>query len=739
MIGNIFVIQQQHRYRVFLVQWLVVFLICFCTNCFPASASEPVVKKVRFRAGAAAVDITPIKFPVIVNGYFRERVAQRATDRIMSRALVLDDGKTRLAIVVVDSLMIRRELLDVAKQMASEATGIPVDRMMISSTHSHSAPSAMGCLGSRADVAYQKILPRQIASSIIEAFENLKDAKVGWGTIQDYEHNHCRRWIFRSDKIQRSPFGDQDVRAMMHPGHMSRSHVGPSGPADFELSLLSVQSLDGRPIAVLGNYANHYYGSTPISGDFCGRFGVQFGKLIGVKKQGLQYVGMMSQGTSGDSMWMDYSQPSVPTRDLEKYTLEVCRVAYKAYQKIEYHDWVSLAMAETKLKLRHRIPDEKRLKWARGVIAKLDDRRPRLRPEIYAWEQVYLHEEPDVELKLQAIRIGGLGMTSIPNEVYGITGLKLKMQSPLQPTFNIELANGAQGYIPPPEQHALGGYTTWAARTAGLEVEAEPKIVSALLLLLEKVADKPRRAILASSSAYSKLVLASQPVSYWRLSEMSGSRAIDVTGNNEGEYEKGVAFYLPGFVDSDHPNIPASRAVHFAGGRMKGSVKNLGERYSVELWFWNGMQEDVRAVTGYFFSRGAEGDCHAAGDHLGIGGTHLKSIHAGKLIFFNGNKENQVLAGRTSIRLKSWNHVVLIRDGKKVVVYLNGNKKPDITGEMAVSRLSGKELIFLGGRNDGFAPFEGKLSEVAVYNRALSADEIESHFKSARTPPQRRE
>jgi len=45
-------------------------------------------------------------------------------------------------------------------------------------------------------------------------------------------------------------------------------------------------------------------------------------------------------------------------------------------------------------------------------------------------------------------------------------------------TMNIELANGSEGYIPPPEQHMLGGYTSWPARTAALEFQAEPKIVA---------------------------------------------------------------------------------------------------------------------------------------------------------------------------------------------------------------------------------------------------------------------
>jgi hypothetical protein len=71
-------------------------------------------------------------------------------------------------------------------------------------------------------------------------------------------------------------------------------------------------------------------------------------------------------------------------------------------------------------------------------------------------------------------------------------------QSPLQPLINFELANGAEGYIPPPEQHYLGGYTTWPARTAGLEVNAEPKIVEALLTLLEQISGGQKRRPLAS-------------------------------------------------------------------------------------------------------------------------------------------------------------------------------------------------------------------------------------------------
>ena len=111
-----------------------------------------------FRAGAFAQDITPTQFPVIVNGGFTEVIATKANDTLHARAIVLEDGKEKIAIVVVDSCMLPRELLDDAKDRASKLTGIRTDRMLISATHTHSAPSSMGCLGSDADANYVKIL-----------------------------------------------------------------------------------------------------------------------------------------------------------------------------------------------------------------------------------------------------------------------------------------------------------------------------------------------------------------------------------------------------------------------------------------------------------------------------------------------------------------------------------------------------------------------------------------------------
>jgi len=686
-----------------------------------------------FRAGAAAVDISPTTFPVIVSGMFLEREATRLGDPVMSRALVLDDGQTRLAIVVVDSLMLSRELLDETKELAAEQTGIPTTRMLISATHTHSAPSAMGALGSRADPGYQRMLPSRIAKSIEIAAGRLQPARIGWAVVQDSRHNHCRRWIFRPDRLQESPFGERNVRAHMHPPHQSPDHVGPAGPADTDLTLLSLQTQAGQPLAVLANYAMHYFGSAPISADFCGRFGGSLAKQIDAQPTELPFVGIMSQGTSGDSMWPDYSRPRRKIT-IEEYTNEVAKVAGAAYRTIEYHDWVPLGMAEASLKLRRRTPDAARLQWAKAVLDQMKQEQPRSKDEVYSREQLYLHDQPQVEIKLQAVQIGELGITAIPNEVYGITGLKLKAQSPLAPTFNIELANGAQGYIPPPEQHALGGYTTWPARSAGLEISAEPRIVETLLQLLETVSGKPRQPAADPVHRYAAAVLSSRPSAYWRLGEMAGTRAADAVGEQHGSYEPGVAFFLPG---PDAPGFAAgsrgNRAAHFAGGSVKVPQIEPCETYSVEFWFWNGLPNEARAVTGLLFSWGTGEQTQVAGTRLGIGGS-ADQMQAGRLFVATDGDADAALWGSTTIPVRTWQHVVLVRSGRTIRVHLNGNPEPELSGELKRSDTLGPRGIVLGGTAGTVvseAHLEGKLDEVAYYERALQPEELRAHFLAA--------
>lgn len=362
--------------------------------------------------------------------------------------------------------------------------------------------------------------------------------------------------------------------------------------------------------------------------------------------------------------------------------------------------------------------------------------------EVYALEQLLIAAEPERELKLQAARIGDLGLTALPNEVYAITGLKLKAQSPLRSTFNVELANGADGYIPPPEQHVLGGYTTWAARTAGLEAQAEPRIVEAVLGLLERVAGAKRRPVAETHGAYAQTVLASGPRAYWRLNEINPPVAGDASPHGNGaRYEPGVALYLPGAQTaadavSAVPESPSAfsgaqinRAPHFAGGRVVAKLPSVGGTYSVSVWLWNGLPADARPVAGHVFSRGRD-DSTAGGEHLGITGSAAGPA-AGRLTFAQGTAAYGSMIGRTVLGLRRWHHVVLVRDGATVRVHLDGRPEAEIEATVEMFGNDPATMVFVGGRADRADGFEGRLDEVAIFDRALSAAEISAQFRAS--------
>ena len=441
------------------------------------------------RAGAFAIDITPQEFPVIVNGGMRERKTSDVVDPLHARCLVLDDGTAKIAIAVVDNTVIPNELMDEAKRLTAKATGIPAKRIMISVTHSHSTPSVYGALGSGENEGYKKYLPGRICQGIQTAQENLAPARIGWAVGTDPTNVFCRRFIMKPGTAGTNPFGgSRNDQAQMNPGYQNPNAVRRTGPADPAVSILSVQTPDGRPIALLGNYSTHYAGAPPLSDDYFGVFARRIAELIGAQEVSPPFVGIMSNGTSGDANCCDFVNPA---RKYDRFTVgeDTAQAAFKAYKTIRYYDWVPLVMEESVLVLDVRMPGDEELVLAKEAVAKLGDKLPATIPEVYAREAVILSELPSTRpVKLQAIRIGELGIATFPNEVYGVTGLEIKEKSPLKPTFNISLANGYAGYLPPPDQFPLGGYTTWRARSSCLEVNAEPKIKAEIFALLNKVA-----------------------------------------------------------------------------------------------------------------------------------------------------------------------------------------------------------------------------------------------------------
>jgi len=293
--------------------------------------------------------------------------------------------------------------------------------------------------------------------------------------------------------IPPNPFGETGDKVRMNPPRGSPDLIRPAGPTDPDVSVLSIRTQEGRPLALLANYSLHYVGDVPperISADYFGEFARQIKERLFPSGGGEAFAGILSNGTSGDVNNINFQNPEPKPEifgKIRQVAGSVADAAFEAYRRIEHRRQIRLAMAEREIKLRVRKPTEAQLRFAKAALAAPDEKDLPQRAKPYARRAIRLHEGPDtIDVKLQALRIGELGIVAIPFEVFTETGLEIKKRSPLQPVFTMELANGATGYLPTPEQHALGGYETWLG-TNRVEINASRRITETVLELLRGV------------------------------------------------------------------------------------------------------------------------------------------------------------------------------------------------------------------------------------------------------------
>jgi neutral ceramidase len=454
------------------------------------AGSQPI-----FQAGAAMSNITPPLDEPIVGGW-NSPPATHVHDELYAKCLVLDDGRTRLAFVVCDSLGIAREVCDAAKAIIFEKTGIVQTNIMIAATHTHSSISATGSNRLVPDEKlrpYQQFLVRRIADGVRRAVNNLEPARIGWGAAREATQVFNRRYVMKPGTPTPNPFGGQD-QVVMNPGRGNPNILKAAGPTDPEVAFLSVRSVNGRPIALLANYSLHYVGPGQggvISADYFGVFADRIRRYLGADRTDPPFVGILSNGTSGDINninWLEKPKTRyAPYEKMREVAELVAKAVYDAHQKIEFHDWVALGAMQDELTLAVRKPTKDQVAYAHRILEKPDAAKPYHRHEqVYARRTLRMHESPEtVPVVLQAFHIGDLGICAIPFEVFVEIGLEIKAKSPFDETFTISHANGSYGYLPTVGQHALGGYETWLG-TNTVEIQAAPKIVRSLMNMLDR-------------------------------------------------------------------------------------------------------------------------------------------------------------------------------------------------------------------------------------------------------------
>ncbi|MDF1741612.1 MAG: LamG domain-containing protein [Verrucomicrobiales bacterium] len=688
-----------------------------------------------FKAGSAITDVTPKTLPVLVNGSMVSRSVDKVKTPVSARSLAFTDEKETIVLVVVDSCMVPRDLCDKAKGLAAAKADIKPENILISATHTHTAPSCMGALGTDADPAYVLFLTKKLVDAILTPLKEMKPAQIGWGEIDAGEYTALRRWVIHPDHVQEDPFGNPTVRANMHAGRDREISVGKTGPEDPMLSLISIQSTDGEPIGLLSNFSMHYYGDRDISADYFGLFSNGLQDRIAQGKEG--FVAMMSHGCSGDIWRQDYEKSTErdPDSTIENFSEGMIDLGMSAYESIQYHRPESIAMMETRMTLDYRTPDKQLLQWSQKIVEELGENLPKTKEEIYAREQVILHEKQNTEIVVQALRLGEkISITTTPNETYAITGLKIKGASPTEHTMVIELANGGDGYIPPPEQHLIGGYNTWAARSAGLEVTAEPKIVETSLAMLEDLTGKGRMNTAQEHGPAAEYTLSLNPTAYWRLDEFTGPRALDSSGNGlDALFEPQTLFYLQGPHHSAFSKGEKNRAVHVADARISARIPDLTDRnYTISMWFWSGSAPGKIDKTEWLFSRGRNFADRNSGDHVGLidsadGKRYL--VYEGKGFLRNPIGDPGRPESLFPVERWKWHHLAVAREGDTSHIFLDGVHLIAQTKNTAEE--GHPDTFFFGGPCTNKDFFEGRLDEIAVFDRAISSDKIKQIYKKA--------
>jgi neutral ceramidase len=444
-----------------------------------------------FRAGAATSNITPPLGSPIVGG-FLPFPSTHVHDELHARCLVLDDGATKLVLVVCDLLGIDRQVSDEARAILHKDLGIPPDNVLISATHTHSAASALGKdarIVSHTMDDYQRFVARRIVDGVKRAVNLLRPAQIGWSSAEAPEHVFNRRWHVKpGSPVLTNPFGGTDKVKMNPPvGHPDL--LEPAGPTDPTIPFLALREPGGKPIAVFSTYSLHYVGGVGpghVSADYFAMYCEALGRLLKVEEQTPAFVALMANGTSGDINNINFRKArpkQAPYEQMKRVADDVADKVHAALAKVAYQDHVPLAARYREPEIAVRRPGPELLAWARKLVAE----RPLVAgkkadlPVLYAERTLRMAEHPEkLKIPLQALRIGDVVVGTMPCEIFCEIGLEFKKRSPLQPAWLVSIAHGYYGYLPTPRHHELGGYETWLG-TNRLEVEASNKMLANLL------------------------------------------------------------------------------------------------------------------------------------------------------------------------------------------------------------------------------------------------------------------
>lgn len=449
---------------------------------FVGSAAAPAVRaQETLRAGAAAVDISPA-LGTSLAGYMTDRKAEEVHDPLKACCAVLESGSERMLLATVDSCMVPRAVLDRARARIAKENSMDPAAILISSTHTHSAPAVMHLFQSFADEKYAAFLEARIGDAARMAFRRLRPARLASGVGREPSLAFHRRYFMKPGTIPANPFGGID-QVLMNPPLRSPNIVRPAGPTDPAHPVIAAFGEDSRPIWIYANFSLHYAGynaGEEVSADYFGAW-----RRLMEQEAGGGCVALLANGCSGNINAVDVRWAASPARGygfIEKTAATLAAETRRVLQSLKPMAEARLKASMTELELGTRRPSAEELAAAVKLTGDPPSNDYRERAQIYARETYYVAKFPlKVRAPVQALRLGDAAIAAFPGEAFVEFGLRVRGSSPFATTLAVGLANDASGYIPTAESFELGGYETWRAKSSYLEAGAGDRMSGSLV------------------------------------------------------------------------------------------------------------------------------------------------------------------------------------------------------------------------------------------------------------------
>jgi hypothetical protein len=452
-----------------------------------AAADLPSVQAAppELRLGTGAVKITPPAGAPMA-GYYYNRSASGVHDDLWAKALVLESGAVRAALVACDISGLPRQVVVEARHLIESGSGITADRVMISATHCHTGPvllvpgnrynpeGEMRRIGEK----YLADLPGKIAESVRLAAGAVQPVRVSAGRGRETSISFNRRYFMKDGSVR------------FNPGKLNPDIVRPAGPTDPDVPVILFETPQAKPVAACVNFAMHLdtVGGTEYSADYPYTLARLLRGAMGDDVFAFFTIGCAGNVNHYDVAW---DSPQTSPEEAARLGTVLAAEVLKTTRRLEGTAAGPLRVETRVISLPIPEVTPEDLAWAKTIKHDMGDK-PNwavFMDLVKAFKIIDIEARAGrpVEAEVQVIALGDdIAWVGLPGEIFAELGLALKTASPFRFTVVNELANDSIGYVPNLRAYDQGAYEVISARVGPGSGEALVDTAVRLLVALHR-------------------------------------------------------------------------------------------------------------------------------------------------------------------------------------------------------------------------------------------------------------